>query len=407
MDTEPVLTGDNFLGKDVPTILAIDDDPLVRQSIVMYLEDCGYDVLEAENGQEGIEVYREHSPDLILCDIRMPELSGMQVLEVVTKESPDVPVIMISGAGMINDVVESLRLGALDYLVKPISDLGVLGHAVKQALTKKQLEFENQLFRTELEKANQELQNNLNVLQKDQEAGRRAQLQLLPPPESTIGDYEFLHTVIPSLNVSGDFLDYFEIDNRHIGFYIADVSGHGSASAFVTMMLKSLFNQPIRNYRISKDRTILSPKRVLEYLNQEILSANVSKHVTVFYAVIDTQLKKLDYGIAGHFPRPMLITDGNKYIIEHRGFPVGMFDWASFEEHQVSIDKEFSICLFSDGVLECMNEEGIAEEQQLLALDINHDSKIEDVVQQLNVRNTDKIPDDVSLFIVRNHASKS
>lgn len=407
MDTKPVLTGDTFLGKDVPTILAIDDDPLVRQSIVMYLEDCGYDVLEAENGQEGIEVYREHSPDLILCDIRMPELSGMQVLEVVTKESPDVPVIMISGAGMINDVVESLRLGALDYLVKPISDLGVLGHAVNQALTKKQLEFENQLFRTELEKANQELQNNLDVLQKDQEAGRRAQLQLLPPPESTIGDYEFLHTVIPSLNVSGDFLDYFEIDNRFIGFYIADVSGHGSASAFVTMMLKSLFNQPIRNYRISKDPTILSPKRVLEYLNQEILSANISKHVTVFYAVIDTQSKKLDYGIAGHFPRPMLIIDGQKSIIEHRGFPVGMFDWASFEEHQVSIDNEFSICLFSDGVLECMKEKGIAEEQQLLALDINQQSKIEDVVQQLNIRSADKIPDDVSLFIVRNHAAKS
>ncbi len=403
-----MLTGDAFTGNSVPTILAIDDDPLVRQSIVMYLEDCGYEVLEAEDGDEGVAIYREHQPDLILCDIRMPGMSGMEVLELVTKESPETPVIMISGAGMINDVVESLRLGAQDYLVKPISDLGVLGHSVNQALTKKQLEYENQLFKTELEKANKELQSNLDVLQKDQEAGRRAQLQLLPPPRSVINKYEFLHTVIPSLNVSGDFLDYFELDSRYLGFYIADVSGHGSASAFVTMMLKSLFNQPIRNYRVNRDPTILSPQKVLSYLNQEILTANVGKHVTVFYAVIDTENDRLNYGIAGHFPRPVFVQEDKKELIEHRGFPIGMFEWVSFEEHSLNIDKPFSLCLFSDGVLECMKEKTeIAEEKQLLNLEIDQNTNIENMIQQLNVRSVEKIPDDVSLFIVRSYDTKN
>lgn len=399
LDTQSSITNERWLSSEIPTILTIDDDPLVRQSIVMYLEDCGYDVLEAENGKQGLELFREEHPDLILCDLRMPEVDGMQLLEIVTKEKPDTPVIMISGAGMINDVVEALRLGALDYLVKPITDLGVLGHAVKQALLKKQLEKENQIFRSELEKANRELEENLAVLKEDQEAGRRAQLQLLPPPQGEFNGFKFEHTVIPSLNVSGDFVDYFQIDERYFGFYIADVSGHGSASAFVTMMLKSLFNQPIRNYRINNDDTILNPERVLDYLNKEILTANIGKHVTLFFAVMDCHTNVLTYSIGGHFPRPVAVSGNQRWILQERGFPVGMFDWATYESCQLNVPDDFSLFLFSDGVLECSDKDEIAPEASLLSLQLNHQTNVNDIIQQLNLRQLNKLPDDVSIFI--------
>ncbi len=400
LDTQSSITNERWLSSEIPTILTIDDDPLVRQSIVMYLEDCGYDVLEAENGRQGLQIFKDEQPDLILCDLRMPEVDGMKLLEIVTKESPDTPVIMISGAGMINDVVEALRLGALDYLVKPITDLGVLGHAVKQALLKKQLEKENQIFRSELEKANRELEENLAVLKEDQEAGRRAQLQLLPPPQGEINGFRFEHTVIPSLNVSGDFVDYFQIDERFFGFYIADVSGHGSASAFVTMMLKSLFNQPIRNYRVNGDDTILYPDRVLDYLNKEILAANIGKHVTLFFGVIDCQTNEMKYSIGGHFPRPVAVNERQRWILQERGFPVGMFDWATFECCLMKIPDEFSLFLFSDGVLECSNAQEVAPEASLLSLQLNHETRVNDIVEQLKLRQLNKLPDDVSIFVL-------
>jgi serine phosphatase RsbU (regulator of sigma subunit) len=400
LDTQSSITSDHWFSSEVPTILTIDDDPLVRQSIVMYLEDCGYKVIEAANGQQGLELFRIEEPDLILCDLRMPEMDGMRLLEIVTCEKPDTPMIMISGAGMINDVVEALRLGALDYLVKPITDLQVLGHAVKQALLKKQLEKENLLFRTELEKANRELEENLAQLKEDQEAGRRAQLQLLPPPQAEINGYYFEHTVIPSLNISGDFVDYFQIDKRYFGFYIADVSGHGSASAFVTMMLKSLFNQPLRQYRINGDDTILHPDKVLNYLNKEILAANIGKHVTLFLAVVDCEANTMSYSIGGHFPRPVVVSETKKIILQERGFPVGLFDWSTYEAHEISISYPFSMFLFSDGVLECLESSGVAPESKLLTLGLDHHTQVSDIIDQLNIRKAKKLPDDVSLLIL-------
>jgi len=401
LDTDPLFSTFAALDTENLTVLTIEDDPLVRQSFVMYLEDYGFHVLQANDGVSGLRVFREQQPDLVLCDIRMPEMNGMEVLEVITKESPETPVIMISGAGMINDVVESLKLGAQDYLVKPVTDLDVLGHAVKQALSKKALESENQRFKSELERANHELQNNLNVLREDQEAGRRAQLQLLPPPEQKVGDYEFLHTVIPSLNVSGDFLDYFEIDEEHLGFYIADVSGHGSASAFVTMMLKSLFNQPLRQYRVSQDQTILSPAKVLEYLNQEVIAANVGKHVTLFYGVIDLTNHQLTYSIAGHYPRPIVVKGKSKELLTNRGFPIGMFDWATFTDHHLEFTQDMSLIMFSDGVLECLKQDEIVPEHSLLDIIYLKNSSVQDITQQLNIKSKSNVPDDVTVFIVR------
>ncbi len=408
MDTEPSKSHSSIHNKQQAKILTIDDDDLVRESIVIYLEDCGYDVYEASTGEEGIDQFRKIQPDLVLCDLRMPGMDGLQALKIMTKESPETPVIVISGAGLINDAVEALRLGATDYLVKPISDFAVLQHAIDQAFGKIKLEKENSQYKSELEVANKELQSHLNVLQEDQEAGRRAQIQLLPPPSGQFADYSFNHIVIPSLNLSGDFLDYFEINERFIGFYIADVSGHGSASAFVTMMLKSLFNQPLRGYRVKGEQTILKPDQVLSYLNQELISANLEKYVMLFYGVIDLQEDKLHYSIGGHFPRPLLIQKSGKTLFKDRGFPVGMFDWANYQAHEMYLDDDFILALFSDGVLECIKfNGGEYEEESLKCLEITHETEPNDIIETLKVREFEQLPDDVSIFLIKKNTSES
>jgi len=135
----------------VATILTIDDEDVIRRSFQAYLEDSGFQVLQAQNGRIGLEVFREHHPDIILVDLRMPEMDGLEVLATVVREAPEVPIIVVSGTGMIQDAIEALRLGAWDYVLKPVEDLGILEHSVRRALERTKLIKENKAYRENLE----------------------------------------------------------------------------------------------------------------------------------------------------------------------------------------------------------------------------------------------------------------
>jgi len=132
-------------------ILVVDDEEALRIGILSFLEDRGYTVCEAENGKTGIDVFTSENPSLILVDLRMPEKSGLEMLREITEKSPDTPIIVISGAGLISDAIEALHLGAWDYMMKPIPDMMVLDHAIKNAIDKAGLIRENRLYREQLE----------------------------------------------------------------------------------------------------------------------------------------------------------------------------------------------------------------------------------------------------------------
>ncbi|MEO5331015.1 MAG: EAL domain-containing protein [Magnetococcus sp. YQC-5] len=128
---------------DQAVVLVIDDEPSLRATFRRYLEHLHYTVLEAENGQTGLKLFQLTQPDLVLTDLRMPEMDGLEVLRKVRDISPDTPVIIVSGKGEIDDVIEALRLGAWNYLSKPLDSLLVLGHVVDKALDHARLIQEN------------------------------------------------------------------------------------------------------------------------------------------------------------------------------------------------------------------------------------------------------------------------
>jgi len=132
-------------------VLTVDDDEFVREILVAYLEDSGYDVLQAENGLLGLETFRREKPDLVMLDLRMPEMDGLEVLSHIIKESPDTPVILVSGMGTIGDAIKALKLGAWDYIAKPIHDMGVLEHAVNKALERAEFIEQRKSYREHLE----------------------------------------------------------------------------------------------------------------------------------------------------------------------------------------------------------------------------------------------------------------
>jgi DNA-binding NtrC family response regulator len=146
-----------------PKVLVIEDEEPVRDSFRNFLEDQGYEVFEAANGREGIELFQTCQPDVVLIDLRMPEMNGHQVLERLAPAAPDTPLIIVSGTGHIGDTVEALHLGAWDYLLKPVTDLSMLDHAITKALERARLIRENRAYQEGLEKLVEERTLELSV----------------------------------------------------------------------------------------------------------------------------------------------------------------------------------------------------------------------------------------------------
>lgn len=133
------------------TILIVEDDQIVRQSMAAFLENSGFQVLQAANGREGLELFVQKIPDLMILDLQMPEMSGFEVLTAIKNEISVIPAIVVSGTATMGDVIKTLKFGAWDYLTKPIENLVILEITVNQALEKARLIKENRRYHLHLE----------------------------------------------------------------------------------------------------------------------------------------------------------------------------------------------------------------------------------------------------------------
>jgi two-component system nitrogen regulation response regulator NtrX len=134
-------------------ILIIEDEASIRRVLVKILteENTHYEVFEAEDGLIGTEMIKNTDFDLVLCDIKMPKMDGVEVLETVKKIKPEIPMVMISGHGDLDTAVNTMRMGAFDYISKP-PDLNRLLNTIRNALDKKQLVVENKRLKTKVSK---------------------------------------------------------------------------------------------------------------------------------------------------------------------------------------------------------------------------------------------------------------
>lgn len=133
------------------TILVIDDEKNIREGLSMALEDEGYEVITAEDGKQGLEKALYDAVDLIITDLRMPLISGEEILKKVVTELPSIPVIVLTGHGTVELAVEAMRIGAYDFLTKPL-DLDRLFRLVKRALENRALVLQKKELEERLEK---------------------------------------------------------------------------------------------------------------------------------------------------------------------------------------------------------------------------------------------------------------
>lgn len=380
-------------------VLVIDDEAIVRESIVAYLEDSGFDVIEAENGHEGVACFNSLQPDIVLCDLRMPNMDGLAVLRQINKTHPNTPFIVVSGAGVMADVVQALRLGASDYLIKPILDMEVLEHSIVRNLKQRRLIEQNSAYRAQLEANNRELESRLKELRLDQQAGREVQKRMLPENQAQMTGIEFNYHIIPSLYLSGDFVDYFPISTDKVVFYVADVSGHGASSAFITVLLKNLSNRLRRNLKRQSSDDLLTPHKVIERINQELVEARLGKHVSLFWGMIDLPSSTLSYSVAGQFPMPILSNEFGVHYLKGRSQPAGLFLAAQYSTYDVKLGQTFQLVAVSDGILEVLPHATLAEKEAcLLEWVADGQLTIENLESLLKIDTGNEIPDDITLL---------
>ncbi len=132
-------------------ILIIDDERSIRNTLKDILENEGYTVVTAEDGQKGLDLLKSEKFDLVFCDVKMPKMDGIEVLTQIKKENPDQTVVMISGHGTIDTAVESLKLGAFDFIEKPL-DLNRLLVCVRNGLERKTLVQETKTLKKKISK---------------------------------------------------------------------------------------------------------------------------------------------------------------------------------------------------------------------------------------------------------------
>ena len=137
----------------MPKILVIEDEASIRRVLTRILteESDTYQVEEAEDGVQGLEKIKVTDFDLVLCDIKMPKMDGEELLEAVKKIKPEIPIVMISGHGDMETAINTMRLGAFDYISKP-PDLNRLLNTVRNALDRKQLVVENKILKKKVSK---------------------------------------------------------------------------------------------------------------------------------------------------------------------------------------------------------------------------------------------------------------
>ena len=135
-------------------ILVIDDEAGLRRALAAHLEDMDHDVLSAENGRQGLDIL-EHDPasiQAVVVDLNMPVMDGYSFIQNAVALAPDLPLVVLSGVGVVEDALRAMRLGAWDFVTKPLSNMAILDHVLDRVLERARLVRENRLYQENLER---------------------------------------------------------------------------------------------------------------------------------------------------------------------------------------------------------------------------------------------------------------
>ena len=201
-------------------------------------------------------------------------------------------------------------------------------------------------------------------LQEDQRAGQSIQLGMLPKQNKVMAGYRFSRWVQPSLILSGDFIDYFPLQDRYLACFLADVAGHGASSALLTVMLKNISWRLQQKFGLP---SFNSPGDLLAWINETLIGQGIEKHVAMFLGIIDIHDNTLHYSMAAQYPPALLCgPNGHTQLLQQQAKPLGLFSDARYASEQLPFPAGSTLLVFSDGVMDCLPADQFADKEAAL-----------------------------------------
>jgi len=324
--------------------LVLECDLEAAPSIADRLRGIGYEPLSAPDVKSALRMCEHTQPELIVCD-------RLDLARKIATAYRYLPVVLMARKLPRETLLEALHAGLVDAWETRSEHLG---ERVEQVLQR--VRAVSGQLKARLDHFGRELEH-------DQRAGRFIQLGMLPPNPMAIGRYRLQHRILPSLLLSGDFVDYFRISDRYFAFYVADVAGHGASSAFVTVLLKNFSRRLRREYRPSM---LQDPGEILRWLNRELLDQQMEKHVAIFLAVGDLQEDCVRFANGGHYPPAISVTGGETRCLKARGQPIGIFPKVHHNVDSIHLNVGDRLVVFTDGVLDVLPDGGLAEQERCM-----------------------------------------
>jgi len=320
---------------DQKLILIVDDTPLNIGVISGALKDS-YKTKVATNGEKALALASaEEKPDLILLDIMMPGMDGYEVCSRLKNDpaTREIPVIFLTGQTGAEDETRGFEVGAVDYVHKPFSPSVVKARVRSHIL---------------LREARAQLAAQLLGLNNELEMARQIQLSILPHSIPQLPGLEIAARFLPMTSVAGDFYDFIQIDDKHLGILIADVSGHGLPSALIASMLQVALTGQAGHAS--------EPAKVLAGLNRALCGKFTLNFVTAAYLYVDLEENLMRYGGAGHPPvLQWRHSTGKTAKVLENGLVLGMFEEAVYDALEFPLEPGDRHVLYTDGVLEAAN----------------------------------------------------
>lgn len=368
----------------------------VNNNINDALNDSGYEISAVASDEACIE--QVASGDAILVFISLFDRTtdaGALVARIRARDS-ELPIVLMADAETAGQVVPLLDQGASDYLLYPAAHPGLIAYAVSRNLRLQKELRRRKRGERDLKRLNRTLLDSLKELEQDQQAGLRVQQGMMPESPFRLGELQLEHRIVPSLILSGDFIDYFELPDGRLLFYIADVSGHGTSGAIVTVLLKSFST---RLYNEFDELGLGDAAQILGWFNRELLACGLPQHVTMFLGVMDKAGDSLQYANAAHFPATILSSPESTRYLESGGLPLGIYESAQYTCRHEDLPKSFSMVMFSDGIFEIFPGDSLkTKEEGLLSLVESGGSDVDVLAERLGLGEVNEVPDDIAVF---------
>ena len=293
-------------------ILIVEDEPVFRSLLDSWLSSLGAVTALAEDGEDAREKMETLTPDLMICDIAMPRMNGLKLVEYLRNNGHQLPILVISATENMADIAKALRLGVQDVLLKPVQDLDKLRETVFACL------YPN-MFNSRVEEE-ERLFEDWDALVSNPTAAAKLLQELQPPVQQTISHCRVNYRQLVSADKPGLVLDIAPLSDNDLAFYCLDVTRAGDNGVLAALLLRAIFNSLLQEQLAHRGQRLPDLGSLLKQVNQLLRQASLPGQFPLLVGYYHSGIKNLILVSAG---LNGTLNAGDRQIQISNGVPLG------------------------------------------------------------------------------------